>query len=202
MGCSTEECGLRKKAEYKVEVQLAVVATDTSIASDPINYRHLYGWDAPPDWLSLGHGNNKNAKELQPTPQRQTLRVGAGVDPVPVMTRLSMHLFQWNTKVKKTDQHMVAWRSFIDTSYDYDSEVEITADLLFKNWVPNMRDYQFFAYEDIGAANVQTDIRILSFPQDYATPARWDAQHNWQGQEAPAFGEDAVTSTKPGSSPL
>lgn len=202
MGCSTEECAPKKKAEYKVDVQLAVVAADEAIASPRRDIAHLYGWDAPPHFLRLGHGKNREAQELTPNPVREVLPPtaqsgGAVQTSVPVFDRLSMHLFHWDTSVKKSDQHMVTWHSTVEVTEDEDFNPVLQTDLMFKNWVPGMRVFQFFAYEDIGAANMEAGVRLLDFDAGSVVPTEWNTVHSWSGRGLPAFGDDAVSSTIP-----
>ena len=192
MGCSSEECALSPEATYAVEFEVGVLGSPSPMGIARTSLHHRYGWDAPRNLL--GSGKNPDAVELRPKPVRRSVKATEVVTtPVPVMTRLSMHLFRWDRFDKPADQHMVGWRSVVDASKTLDGTVDVAADLLFKNWVAQMGRHQVFAYEEVGAADMKADITVLNFPNP-TTDAMWLTHHEWGGKEAPADGQEAVTS--------
>lgn len=194
LGCSSEECALRKQATYTVRVELAIAASDTPLAiGPPVILDHTYAWDAPPHLL--GHGHARDAGEVEPTPVSRHASVPADLTAVPAFKRLSMHLFQWDDRVRHADQHMLAWRSTIRADRSDADEVRVEADLMFKNWTDGMRRHQAFAYEEVGAASMTAEVILLALPSGGVERSTWTAGHSWRGKEAPAHGEDAVTRT-------
>jgi len=193
MGCSTEECLDEGVFNYRVKAQLAILAWDDELTvGDSERFGHTYTWDAPAN--SLGHGDNPAATELElPAIAASLPRSLPGGSGFVGIQRLLLHLFQWKEGVINVDQHMLEWRSRVGTP---DADGAFPVELMFKNWTEGMGRYQTFAYKDIGAASMASDLMLFELPDPGAVEKRtWSGYHSWPGQEQSAS-DDAQAVTR------
>ncbi|MCO4772527.1 MAG: hypothetical protein KDA24_21015 [Deltaproteobacteria bacterium] len=192
MGCSTEECFEEGAFSYEITAQLAVIGWDDELSvGGSERFEHTYGWDAPSN--PLGHGNNATAEELQLEPIEAVLpRSLPSAGSVAAMTRLVLHLFHWKEGVENVDQHMVEWRSHVGV---VEADGSLPLELMFKNWTEGMTQYQGFAYKDVGAATMSTDLVLIEVPGTDDLPrTAWSGYHSWAGEDQSAADDaEAVT---------
>ncbi len=179
MGCSTEECFEEGAFSYEITARLAVIAWDDELAvGTSERFGHTYGWDAPSN--PLGHGDNATAQELELEPIEAALaRSLPEGSAVAAMTRLVLHLFHWKEGVENVDQHMVEWRSHVGA---VGPDGSLPLQLMFKNWTEGMSNYQAFAYKDVGAATISSDLVLIEVPSaNTIERTTWRGYHSWEG---------------------
>ena len=65
---------------------------------------------------------------------------------------------------------------------------------MFKCWTEGMQRYQITAYPEVGAARMEVDLVLVQFPWGASIErGTWSGEHRWEGGDAPALGEDAVS---------
>ncbi len=192
MGCSTEECRDEGSFNYRVKARVALLAWDDELAMGTAErFGHTFTWDAPAN--SLGHGDNPAATELVLDPIEAMLpRSLPGGAAFVATQRVMLHLFHWKEGVTNVDQHMLEWRSRTGPP---DVDGRFPLELMFKNWTEGMGRYQTFAYKDIGAASMATDLLLFELPDpDAVVRTTWAGYHFWAGQDQSASDDgDAVT---------
>ena len=195
MGCSTEECSPDDSSfRYRVRPTIAVIAWDGEqvVPGQRLRIGHTFAWEAPPN--SLGHGSTPGALELELDPITGSFetQLGEGVRFV-AQQRLILHLFQEVEGLAFADQHMVEWRSRFGVEPSGRS-ASFEVELMFKNWTEGMSRYQTFAYKDIGAARMTTDLVLVELRAGArVTRGQWTGSHPWNGAGRSAAGDDAVT---------
>ena len=194
MGCSTPECRPEDVAfTYRLTPRIAMLGYDDEVTVyGPQRTEHTYEWDASAH--ALGHGDNPDATELEPAPVQGSFDVAQpSADHVPVLTRVYMHLFHWKD-IDYVDMHMVEWRSTLQNQGRDGSTINYEVDLLFKQWVPGMARFQGFAYPDVGAATMRSDLKLLELPgATRVVEGTWDGAHTWPAGDRSADSDEAIT---------
>ncbi len=210
MDCTSAECWLTARGndrfDYEVDVHLLVLAADDQVA---ITYADRavrdYVWDAPPHILPgspailpvpLGHGSNPDAEELDLPPIEGRIEGDAGLDDGLVgLRRLAVQLSPFpGVNGAPADQHMLEWQSLVRPQQLLDGKADFELDLMFKCWTEGMQRYQITAYPEVGAARMEVDLVLVQFPWGASIErGTWSGEHRWEGGDAPALGEDAVS---------
>ena len=104
-----------------------------------------------------------------------------------------MHLYHTMDNIPFPDQHMLEWHSTVERTGGGGGVVPFQVDLFFKNWTEGMNRYQLFAYKDVGAAVLSTDVVLLEFRRDATfLEGTWDGGLWWAGGDASAATDLAV----------
>lgn len=197
MACSSGECPSDEEDpgfSYSVQAWVGVLGFDDElVVSEPVAVAHEYAWDAPKGRWG-GKGNNPEAVELtlEPLSGESTSSTAAG-QATPALRRVQLHLFHWREDIEQVDQHMLEWRSHVDPQPSDAGVASFTAELMFKNWAADMRQYQQFAYEDVGAAAMSAEVILIEAPGALRVEdGTWLGAAAWTGRGAAADGDDAV----------
>lgn len=210
MDCTSAECWLTARGndrfDYEVDVHLLVLAADDQLAlTFPDRIEREYQWDAPPHILPgspaiipvpLGHGSNPDADELDLPPVEGRIDGLAEGGPGLVgLRRLAIQLSPFpGIAGAPADQHMLGWQSAVHPQPVAEGKVDFELDLVFKCWTEGMQRFQITAYPEVGAALMEADLVLVQFPHGASIEhGSWGSEHDWEGGDAPALGEDAVS---------